>query len=781
MMSKWIDAPALAAGDGLGEIAARYPLAARLLARRGICREAEAHAFLDPDDYRPTSPFDLPGMEAGVERICKSIQAGERIGVWGDFDVDGLTAAAILVGGLRSAGADVVYHIPVRARASHGVHLPALEELIRGGVRLLVTCDTGIDAHEQTVYAQENGLDVVISDHHRLPERLPPAQAVINPRLLPPEHPFNSLPGAGVAFEIVAGLAERGLAGIDAQGFHDLAALAVVADVVPVLSEARWLLQRGLRTLRSAPRPALQAMYDLIDLDPAHITEEHIAFLLAPRLNAVGRLEDAGSLVEFLLSEDGAFIEPIAAEMEALNARRRLLSQEVFDSAISLIDRSPALLDAPLLILSHETWQAGVIGIVAGRLAQTCGRPVVLISIDPQSGIGRGSARSVAGVDIAAAIAGQAHLLKAHGGHPAAAGFSLPSHLIEDFRRGLSRTVADMVAGRDLEPVLMIDNYLSLGDLNLELAGEVEMLAPFGPGNPAPLFASRHLGLSSVTPIGRGQEHLKMRVDDGKGNTRDVFWWQGAGQPLPPAPFDLAYSLRANTYQGQRGLQVVWIEARPSETDAVHIPESGRQAFEIVDLRRHSDPLLVLEGILTAQTEDVEIWCEGERRPAIPSAANICHKRSDLRPAGLLVIWNPPPAREVLLAAVAVVQPRRVCLLPSPREDLEAAHFLRWLAGYVKSALKSNAGSINLKILAALTGETEAAVRLGVAWLAARGDIDLSADNSPDADEIVVSTAEGKNGDRDTSARLLKRIDAALAESAAYREYFRHADANVLF
>jgi single-stranded-DNA-specific exonuclease len=780
-MRKWQESSTHLPTESLGEFAVQHPLAARLLVRRGISDSQVAHAFLDPDCYRPSSPFDLLGMKVGVERLAKSIRTGERIGVWGDFDVDGLTGAAILVGALRAAGADVLYHIPIRALASHGVHRPALEDLIHQGMRLLITCDTGVDAYDETAYAQSQGVDVIISDHHSLPRRLPAALSIINPHFTPPEHPFNTLPGAGVAYEIVEGLAQYGVPRILPVTYLDLAALAVVADVVPVLGEARWLLQRGLRALRTSHRPALRAMYARSEIDPTNLSEEHIAYLLAPRINAVGRLADAGSLVEFFITEDHDFIETMATKMEALNARRRLLSQEVFDSAIGMIAREPSMLETPVIVLSHPAWQAGVIGVVAGRLVQTYNRPVVLIASDSKTGIGRGSARSIPGVDIAAAIARQAQLLKTHGGHPAAAGFSLNSENIENFRRSLARTVAEMLSGQELEATLTIDGFLSLSELNLELAGEVELLAPFGSGNPGPIFASQNLNLLSATPIGRGQEHLKMRVVDGRGNNQDVLWWQGAGQPLPRESFDLAYSLRAVTDQGRRGMQLVWIDARPSETTPADIVDASRLPYDIIDLRTYDDPRLVFETALASQAADVQIWCEGESCPSSQSTTGACRQRYTLQGGEILVVWNAPPARDVLQAAIAAAKPRQIYLFSVIPKSPTPSEFLRQLAGYIKSALRTNEGRMSTISLASMMAQTEPVVHMGIEWLAAHGDITYTIPDPSVSNEIIVSLPKDKAIDQAGAARLLEHIKAALAESAAFREFYRRAELGALF
>ncbi len=520
-MRTWSEPPEVSAPPSLAAAVGGHPLVAQALAHRGIQDAESARAFLDPAAYVPSPPEELPGLAAAAGRLQDAIRRNERICVWGDFDVDGQTSTTLLVSVLRDLGADVSYHIPVRASKSHGVNLPVLQKIIESAHKpqVLLTCDTGISAHESVAYAQQSGVDVLITDHHDLPPTLPQAFCVVNPKLLPQGHPLGSLPGVGVAYKLAEYLL-RHAGGVDTlERQLDLAAMGIIADLALLQGDARYLVQRGLQSLRNPHRLGLQAMLELAELDPTWLSEEHIAFVLAPRLNAMGRLSDANPVVEFLTTQDAGRARLLALEMEGLNARRKLLTDQVYQAALAQVDQDNSLLDSAALVLAHPAWPAGVLGIVASRLVERYHKPVILLA-SPTGELARGSARSIEGVDISAAIRAQQEMLAGFGGHPMAAGLSIEPQRIPEFRRALSRSVQAMLGQAPQRPPLQIDAYLTLDEINLELVADLERLAPFGPGNPPLVFASRGLRLLSQTPIGRDAEHLLLTVEDEHGQTR---------------------------------------------------------------------------------------------------------------------------------------------------------------------------------------------------------------------------------------------------------------------
>ena len=774
----WIEPQDVSVPQELQTAIGGHPLVAKTLARRGFTGVEAARAFLDPDCHRPAPSSDLPNMAEAVERLERAIQQGETICVWGDFDVDGQTATTLLVSTLRDLGAAVTYHIPVRQTESHGLNLPVLKRLIGEGVRLVLTCDTGVTDHEAIAYAQAQGVDVVVTDHHDLPATLPEACAIVNPKMLPDTHPLRELPGVGCAYKLAEELYSRAGRPEATAQYLDLVALGIVADVAVQTGDTRYLLQRGLEALRHIERLGLQVMMEMAELDSNWLSEEHISFVLGPRLNALGRLADANVAVELLTTDSLERARILATELEGLNAQRKLLCDQVFQAAQAQIERDPSLLEHSALVLYHPAWPAGVIGIVASRLAERYHRPTVLIATPPGE-LGRGSARSIEGVNITAAIAAQREMLVTFGGHPMAAGLVIDHEpcaeyiegRIPEFRRALSRTVSEMLPiGEGLRPSLQIDGYLSLADLSLDLVEDLERLAPFGPGNPPLTLVSKGLSLTSHTPVGRTGEHLQLIVEDEEGIAQRVIWWQGAGWPLPEGRFDLAYAVRASDYRGQRDVQVEWVDARPIEEPRPEgFPKTLRVSVEIVDYRWEPNPRKILEH-LRAQ-EDVQVWSEAEAKAEVAG-----QDRYEFKPAKVLIVWTTPPGPAELRTVLEKVAPETVYLFGiDPGLDHPEA-FLKRLAGLTRYALSSNQGRVSVSTLAAATAQREATVRQGIAWLAVRGHLVVLGE---DGDEIQL--VEGSHvADPKGFGKPLGSLKALLEETVAYRAHFARADKEAL-
>lgn len=764
-MKEWIEPQDVTVPHELQSAIGGHPLVAQTLARRGITEVETAKAFLDPDHYHPTPSTDLPNMEKATERLEHAVRQGETICVWGDFDADGQTSTTILVSTLKDLGAVVRYHIPHRERESHGVKLSVLKQVIAGGVDLVLTCDTGVTAHEAIVYAQAQGVDVIVTDHHDLPPTLPPAHAVINPKMLPETHPLRELPGVGVAYKLAEALYDRAGRAAEAAQYLDLVAIGIVADVATQTGDTRYLLQRGLEVLRRAERLGLRVMMGTAGLHPDRLTEEHIGFGLGPRLNALGRLDDATPAVEFLTTDDLERARILATQMEGLNAQRKLLCDQIVQAAEVQIERDPSLLEYGALVLNHPTWPPGVVGIVAGRLAERYNKPALLIATPPGE-MGRGSARSVEGCDIHAAIAAHGEMLNRFGGHPMAAGLSIDPERIPEFRRALSRTVLEMRKGAAAELPLQIDSYLLLSDLSIDLVEQLERLAPFGPGNPPLTLATRELVLKNHSTIGSTGEHLRLVVEDEAGTMQKVLWWRGAGSPLPQGRFDLAYAVQASDYQGLPEVQVVWVDAREKVQPAVvQIP---KPRVRVVDHRQEANPRQVLEHLRAR--EDVQVWSEAEARAEVEG-----QDRRELGPSQALAIWTIPPGPNELQNAMKKVSPQTVYLfgidpgLDAPRK------FLRRLAGLVKRALNANQGRTRISTLAAATAQREEAVRAGLAWLVGRGQITILDETS---DEIRL--APGSQTISPDLPQSVMQLRVLLEETKAYRAHFSRADPETL-
>jgi single-stranded-DNA-specific exonuclease len=772
----WLEPLEISVSEELQRAVGGHPLAARMLARRGI-RDAEtAKAFLYFNYYTPASSVEIPDLELAAGRLIEAIRDGEPILVWGDFDVDGQTATTLLVSTLRELGGEVDYHIPVRARESHGVGVPVLERLLNARpAGVLLTCDTGIAAHEAVDYARERGVDVLISDHHELPRRLPEAMAVVTPKRLPEGHPLGTLPGVGVAYKLAEELYRLAGRGGGENQYLDLAALGIVADVATQTGDARYLLQRGLELLRNPKRMGLKAIYARAELDAAWLSEEHIGFVLAPRLNAIGRLGDANPVVELFTTQDQTQARVLALQLEGFNSRRQLLTSQITRAALAQVEADRSLLDYAVLVLSHPAWEAGVVGIVASRLVERFGKPAVLIAIPP-GGVGRGSARSVEGVDITAAIASQAELLEGFGGHSMAAGFAIPPENIDAFRRGLSRAIER--AGLPPEPGLQIDAYLPWDAITLDLVADLDRLAPFGPGNPQLVLASRDLSLVNHARVGREGEHLLLSIENGAGLARRVIWWNGGdvleASLLPEGRFDLAYSARASTYRGQRDVQIQFLDMRVLQETIPLRAEKPR--LEVVDYRIEEHPLPLLERLLT-EDANVQVWAEADAyrrlQKALP-AAKIC-ARGELSQGETLLVWTTPASYNDLLAAVEAVNPRRVVLFGVDPSLDSMKVFMERLAGLAKYAIKEKDGKIDLTQLAAAMAHRPLPVRLGLEWLAARGNLTISTTGE---DQLVLRY--GGEAEAVLASALQAQLVDLLDESRAWRQYYLRAGVEAL-
>lgn len=766
-MREWVEPEEVEAPEELRAAIGGHSLVIETLTRRGFSKVETAKAFLDPEFYEPCRPSELPNLPKAAERLGSAIRHGETVCVWGDFDVDGQTATTILHSTLQDLGAVVMYHVPVRATESHGINLPVLKRLIADGVRVLLTCDTGVTAHEPLAYAKEQGVEVIVTDHHDLPPMLPQSYAVVNPKMLPDAHPLRELPGVGCAYKLAEALYHNEGRPEDALQYLDLVALGIVVDVAIQAGDTRYLLQRGLGALRRTERLGLQAMMEIAELNPEWLTEEHIGFELGPRLNALGRLADANVAVDFLTTKDPGRARILAYEIEGLNARRKLLTDQVYEAAEGQIERDPSLLDQGALVLSHASWPPGVIGIVASRLVERYGRPTVLIAAPPGE-VGRGSARSVEGCNITAAIAAHADLLEGFGGHPMAAGLSIAPERVDEFRCALSRTVSEKLAQVETRPVVRLAGYLSLAELSLDLVEDLERLAPFGPGNAPLTLATTGLELRSHSSVGRNGEHLQLIVEDEEGYSQKAIWWQGAGWPLPEGRFDLAYIIRASDFRGRRELQMEWVDSRLVEPPAVALaPELP--AVEVVDYRRAPNGRTILEQL--RKQGDLQVWSEAQARKEVRG-----QDRRELGPSEALAIWTSPPGQHELRAAMDRVKPEKIYLFGvDPGLDQPEA-FLARLAGLVKHVLRTNQDRVKFSLLAAATAQRESTVRVGVAWLAARGQIVIVAQ---DAEKLQLSA-----GDLQMSAdarEIATQLKALLDETAAFRAHFRRAPPESLF
>ena len=763
-MTRWLNPHTVHIPDSFAELHL-HTLVAQTLIRRGISTPEAARLFLHPDRL---SPVPFPGIEPAVERVLQAIRQNELICVWGDFDVDGQSSTSVLVQTLQELGANVRYYIPIRGKESHGVHIDSLKPILDGGAGLILTCDTGITAHEAIDYINSRGVDVVVTDHHDPGETLPNAKAIVNPKLLPEGHLLENLAGVGVAYKLAEALIPQ-ISNIENRilpdDLLDLVALGLIADVALLKGETRALAQRGIYALRRTARTGLKVMSELSGTNLETLTEETIGFTFAPRLNALGRLGDANPAVELLTTRDAARARVLATQIEGLNSQRRLLTSQVYEAAETLLRENPLLLTEPAIVLAHQNWPGGVIGIVANRLVERYHKPALLLT-ETDDGLLRGSARSVEGLHITDAIATQKELLLGFGGHPMAAGLAMKKDNLSAFRKGLGRAVETQLGSivRE-EPTLQIDAWLQLDGLNLELATALEALAPFGAGNPSLILATRQVRMKSVTTIGKAREHLKLRVEDENGNLADILWWGGAGEELPEegSIFDIAYSLRASTFRGEKQLSMQFEEFRIIQEPPA---ELRKRQIEVFDHRMESASLLVE---IQEQAPGLQIWAEGTDRSKGKA-------RYELRPAEELVIYSVPPSPQDLINALNTVKPAKIHLFAIAPQQEKTDEFLARLAGLAKYTINQRAGKVTVTELAGVTGQREKAIQIGLEWLAAGGHISIE-----HQDGTVLLTGGKGEINQYLQKELFIAVRGILEETAAYRAHFSRASVDSLF
>jgi single-stranded-DNA-specific exonuclease len=534
----------------------------------------------------------------------------------------------------------------------------------------------------------------------------------------------------------------------------------LIADVALLKGETRSLVQRGLQVLRNTGRIGLRVMAELSGTSLESLTEETVGFNFAPRLNALGRLSDANPAVELLLSHNPTRARVIATQIEGLNAQRRLLTNQVYEAAEAQLRENPDLLSEPALLLTNQNWPGGVVGIVANKLVERYRKPALLLN-QSEDGVLRGSARSIEGLNITEAITTQKDLLRGFGGHPMAAGLALEAGKLAQFRKGLGKAIEAQL-GKMIreEPTLQIDAWLELNDIHLAFAESLEALAPFGPGNPALTFATHRVSLRSVSTIGKGREHLRLNVEDENGNVQSILWWGGAGTELPEegSKFDIAYSLRASTFRGDKQVTLQFEEFRIVEEAP---PELKKRKVEIVDYRQQVEKLESLQAALL-------VWAEGADKSKGKS-------RFELQPADELAIYTAPPSPTELRAALETVRPKKVYLFGVAPTPEKPDAFLTRLAGFAKYVMNQKGGKVTVGELAAATGQREGAVRLGLEWLAAGGHISMQRDE----ETLHLSTGNGELNQY-LQRELYIAVKGILEETAAYRAHFQRAEAESL-
>ena len=535
---------------------------AQTLINRGITNEQAAAEFLHAGAETFSDPYALKGMKTAVGKIAQAVELQEKITIYGDYDVDGITACATLYKTLTRLGAHVEFYIPDRQSEGYGLNPAALHNLIQTGTKLIVTVDCGISAIKE-IAAIDGQLDIIITDHHQPPSELPLALAIINPKQPGCLYPEKNLAGVGVAFKLCQGLWQH-YYGLETKFFDylDIVAIGTVADIVPLTGENRFIVKLGLKQLQTTDNLGIKALLEICGLQGKVIDSGSIGFVIAPRLNAVGRVSQATAGVELLITNDSNHARELANLLDEENLARQNIEKTIMAKAEEQLE-TVDVDAAKVLVLAGEEWHSGVIGIVASRLVDKYYKPVIMISI--RDGVGKGSCRSIPAFDIYTALTRSSDLLTQFGGHRQAAGLSIPLQNIPLLRERLNSLAAETLSPADYVPVLTIDSVLPLEEINASFLEQLSCLEPFGFGNPSPVFACHNIEMKEKRLIGQQSRHLKLKLKNAA--VRDVVAWNMA--ELSPdltcdKPIDLVFVPKYNEWQGQKNLQLTAHDIRQS-------------------------------------------------------------------------------------------------------------------------------------------------------------------------------------------------------------------------
>ncbi|NLW46115.1 MAG: single-stranded-DNA-specific exonuclease RecJ [Firmicutes bacterium] len=534
------------------------PLLGQLLVNRGITDIEKADAFLAPDISRLHDPFLFNQMGEAVDRLEQAVKNQEQVLIYGDYDVDGVTSVALLVRVLgKLLPGKILYYIPKRLEEGYGLHLSSLEKAFARGVQLVITVDCGITAIEEGAYLKTKGIDLIVTDHHQPQAELPQAVAVIDPKIPDSGYPFTQLAGVGVAFKLLQGLATW-FPEIKEWLFNnlDLVAFGTVADIVPLLDENRVIVKYGLERMQKTANIGLQALIQTAGLGERVLNAGHIGYLLAPRINAAGRMGNPSIGVKLFLTNNDLQAMDLAKELEKENQNRQMTENEVLMEALAQIEAEPELAQEYALVLAGEGWHLGVIGIVASKLVEIYHKPVVLIGFEGDEG--RGSGRSIAGFNLFKAIEACGPYLVRYGGHEFAAGLTVTREQFRDFKKAFLTQVKTILTEEDLLPWLKIESMVALDGVTLDLARELGKLAPCGPANPTPVLGCKSLQVVEYRNVGENGKHLKLKVADSNIIREGIGFNLGSlHQELASTKeVDLAFSLEENNWNGSVQVQL---------------------------------------------------------------------------------------------------------------------------------------------------------------------------------------------------------------------------------
>ncbi len=617
---------------------------ARLLINRGLGDPDTAYNFLNKHTDILHDPFMLNDMDKAVTVLHTAIQNNDKITVYGDYDVDGITATASLVSYLRQFTDNISYYIPSRSNEGYGVNAGALQRLYDSGTKLLITVDTGITALDEIALANSLGMNVIVTDHHQCRDTLPDASAVINPKRKDSKYPFSELAGVGVVFKLCCAhniFLNTGDLFINKEKTDtvicsvrrvctklcDLVSIGTVADVMPVLDENRLIVTAGLYLIQKTKNVGIKALLSACNIVPTEkkpITTTTISYSLAPRINAMGRMSEAGEAVEMFLTSDTERAEKIAQSLCVMNAERQQEENRIVEEAESIIKNNPSLTEHKMLVLSGQNWHHGVVGIVASRIVEKYSVPTVLVSFDGEAEIGKGSGRSIPGFDLVKALSAHADLLEKYGGHKAAAGLSVSADKFDEFAKRIVE-YADNSILEDTTVYIDVDDELKPSDITPKFVEELSLLEPYGLGNLTPVFLIKNAVLLSVSPTSTGT-HTRLSLDIG-GKTYSAMYFGMHSQCMPDPKngmIDCLFNLSFNDYAGKRSIQLIIRDCMMSDDQEDEYESELELAEDIIQDRIYPEKRYVPDRNDIARLyKNLKFY--GTDKPANINTCGLCH------------------------------------------------------------------------------------------------------------------------------------------------------------
>ncbi|MCX7842389.1 MAG: single-stranded-DNA-specific exonuclease RecJ [Clostridia bacterium] len=729
-------------------------LIARIFYNRGYTEAELVRQMLDDRFYKPTETDEFPNMDIAVKRIAGAIQKGEKIAVYGDYDVDGVTSTVCLVQCLRKFTSKVVYHVPDRFTEGYGMNEEVVRSLAQIGTRLIITCDCGISNHSEISAAKSLGIDVIVTDHHRIPDNLPPADVVLNPRLLPEGHRARNISGCAMAYFLCLALHKHFGCDKNSEEYLDMLALSIVADVVSLSGENRYLLKKAMPVLFNTGRTGLKALFAAAGKGSKLETEEDIAFQLAPRINAAGRMDTARLPVELFLTSDARKAEELASRIDTLNKERKKIQQEIIDQALEMVENGKK--SRTILVLYGDRWHHGIIGIAAGKICETYRKPVILLTLKEDGRTVVGSARSIEEIDIYELIKECGSRLLKFGGHSAAAGLSLDKSELAAFTREIEKLAESKYQIKDTVAE-NADMELKLRAIDDEMYEKLRGIGPFGEGFEQPVFYTRRVSVVSDRKTD-SNHHIMVLEDEDRTRVQAVKWF-GEDSSLEGKSFDITYTVGRSNYKGSSSLQLtvgnmIGVQSRPGKVFEGRFEDRRGIDIKCV-LKEFADAAVFYEGLSSL------------------SPVHAPATRYDLRKAGSIIFASTPANTQLLKEAVLLTDPEIVILNFSVIPDYTFKGFILNLMGVLKHIMAKEEGRTSIETLAVRLCVEESIIKAALKYIRAAGKIDYFQDS--DDNMLFINTGNGSMGKSIHAAE--KNIRNALAEKHAYQQFILKLEA----